>query len=52
MELSMVLGMDEVEHAQIPSSESAHGIQHGDTLLLLVGLPVHAGQRLQPAEYI
>ena len=41
-----------VEHAQIQSSESAHGIEHGDTLLLLVGLPVHAGQRLQPAEYI
>ena len=39
-----------VEHAQIPFSESAHGIEHGDTLLLLVGLPVHARQRLQPAE--
>ena len=41
-----------VEHAQIQSSESAHGIEHRNTLLLLVGLPVHAGQRLQPAEYI
>ena len=34
------------------SSESSHCVEHWDALLLLIRLPLHAGQRLQPAQYL
>ena len=33
------------------SSESSHCVEHWDALLLLIRLPLHARQRLQPAQH-